>query len=378
VTLKLIYHHRTRSRDGQSVHIDEMIKALGSAGADITLVESQREDPMKPARRKAALPKPVYEILEFGYNFLEFAKLVKAAIRVKPDAIYQRSNIYMLSSVWASRLFRIPLLLEVNAPTAAERGKFNGLAFPALAAWSEKTLWRSADAVFPVTEALAAILRDAGVQPSRILVTSIGIDPAQFHQNVPARRHALKADTILGFVGYVRSWHGLPQVVSLLATDPSLARAGLLVVGDGPARAELEATARELGVQDRVVVTGVVGHEDLPSYVASFDIALQPEVTPYASPLKLFEYMAIGKPIVAPAMDNIREVLEDGTDGLLFTPNDSESLGQAVRTLVKDAGLRARLAAAAVAKVREQDLTWSRNARRAMSTVTRLRRGELS
>jgi glycosyltransferase involved in cell wall biosynthesis len=122
----------------------------------------------------------------------------------------------------------------------------------------------------------------------------------------------------------------------------------------------------------------VVGHEDLPSYVASFDIALQPEVTPYASPLKLFEYMAIGKPIVAPAMDNIREVLEDGTDGLLFTPNDSESLGQAVRTLVKDAGLRARLAAAAVAKVREQDLTWSRNARRAMSTVTRLRRGELS
>jgi glycosyltransferase involved in cell wall biosynthesis len=295
---------------------------------------------------------------------------------VKPDAIYQRSNIYMLSSVWASRLFGIPLLLEVNAPTAAERGKFNGLAFPAFAAWSEKTLWRSADAVFPVTEALAAILRDAGVERSRILVTSNGIDPAQFHQNVPPRRHTMKADTILGFVGYVRSWHGLPQVVSLLATDPSLARAGLLVVGDGPARAELEATARDLGVQDRVVVTGVVGHQDLPSYVASFDVALQPEVTPYASPLKLFEYMAIGKPIVAPAMDNIREVLEDGKDGLLFTPNDSESLGQAVRTLVKDANLRTNLAAAAIAKVREQDLTWSRNARRAMSTVTRLRGGE--
>ncbi|MEO8300271.1 MAG: glycosyltransferase [Rhizomicrobium sp.] len=371
--LKILYHHRTRSRDGQSVHIDEMVAALRRLGVDVRMVEPERVDAMKPARKKQLIPKLVYELLEFGYSGLEFFKLAAAILRERPDAIYERENIYMLSGVWAARLFSLPLLLEVNAPLAEERGKFGGLAMPAFARWTEEVAWRNATAVLPVTAVLGDMIQKAAVPSSRILVTSNGVDIDAFRLVEAGARpllpDAFKAGPVLGFVGYVRVWHGLPQVVDLLAADPLLAKASLMVVGDGPARGDLEAQARRLGVAGRVQVSGVVERGGLAGYISTFDIALQPEVTAYASPLKLFEYMALGRAIIAPDAPNIREILSHEVDALLFEPNNPESLASAIRRLVGDEALRARLGQAAADKIHREDISWARNARRAMSLV---------
>ena len=371
--LKILYHHRTRSRDGQSVHIDEMIAALKQQGVSVRMVEPERVDAMKPARKKQVIPKLVYELLEFGYSGLEFFKLVSAILRERPDAIYERENIYMLSGVWAARLFSLPLLLEVNAPLAEERAKFDGLAMPGFARWTEEVLWRSATYVLPVTAVLGGTIEKAGVPASRIVVTSNGVDTDAFRLVEKGARpplpDAFKAGPVLGFVGYVRAWHGLPQVVELLGADPVLAKASLLVVGDGPARGDLEDQARRLRVADRVQVCGVIGRDRLAGYISTFDIALQPEVTAYASPLKLFEYMALGRAIIAPDAPNIREILTHEVDALLFEPNNPESLAAAIRRLVGDGALRARLGTAAADKIQREDITWMRNARRAISLV---------
>ncbi len=371
--LKILYHHRTRSRDGQSVHIDEMIAALKEQGVSVRMVEPQRVDAMKPARKKQVIPKLVYELLEFGYSGLEFFKLASAILRERPDAIYERENIFMLSGVWAARLFSLPLLLEVNAPLAEERGKFDGLAMPGFARWTEEVLWRSATYVLPVTAVLGGYIQKAGVPAARIAVTSNGVDTGAFRLVGEGARpplpDAFRRGPVLGFVGYVRAWHGLPQVVDLLGADPVLAQASLLVVGDGPARGDLEDQARQRGVQDRVQVCGVIGRDRLAGYISTFDIALQPEVTAYASPLKLFEYMALGRAIIAPDAPNIREILTHEVDALLFEPNNPESLAAAIRRLVGDGALRARLGAAAADKIQREDITWTRNARRVISLV---------
>jgi glycosyltransferase involved in cell wall biosynthesis len=144
----------------------------------------------------------------------------------------------------------------------------------------------------------------------------------------------------------------------------------LLIVGDGPARAGLEALASELGVAERVCFTGVVQRQDMPAHVAAFDIALQPAVVDYASPLKLFEYMAQGKPILAPSQANIREVLTGGKDALLF---DGSGLEPALRALAEDAPLRERLGAAARETLVARDFTWAGNARRVEAIAERLR-----
>jgi len=352
-----------------------MIAALRKEGVTVDIVEPERVDALAPARKKQVIPKRLYELLEFGYSGLEFVKLARAILKRRPDAIYERGNIYMLSGVWAARLFNLPLLLEVNSPLTEERGKFDGLAMPGFARWTEEVLWRNATYVLPVTAVLGGYIQKAGVPASRIVVTSNGVDTDAFRlveaDARPRLPAAFKSGPVLGFVGYVRAWHGLPQVVELLAADPVLAQANLLVVGDGPARGDLEAQARRLGVDGRVQVCGVIGRDSLAGYVSTFDIALQPEVTAYASPLKLFEYMALGRAIIAPDAPNIREILSLEVDALLFEPNNPDSLAAAIRRLVGDAALRARLGAAAAGKIQREDITWARNARRAISLVQR-------
>ena len=168
----------------------------------------------------------------------------------------------------------------------------------------------------------------------------------------------------LGFTGFVRDWHGLDKVIDLIANDPPESSRHLLVVGDGPARAALEQQARELNISHRVTFTGIVGRDDVARYVAAFDIALQPAVVAYASPLKLFEYLALGKAIVGPAQPNLMEILKDGHNAALFHPSRPDELPEAISRLCDDALLRAELGAKARATITDKRLTWHANAQR--------------
>jgi glycosyltransferase involved in cell wall biosynthesis len=110
--------------------------------------------------------------------------------------------------------------------------------------------------------------------------------------------------------------------------------------------------------------TGLRPREQVPELIAGFDIALQPRAVEYASPLKVFEYMAAGRAIVAPDQANIREVLTQGQTALLFDPAQPGAMWQAVARLAGDAALRERLGKAAAAEIVRRDYTWLSNARR--------------
>lgn len=372
--LTILYHHRTRARDGQSVHIDELIDAMRATGNRVIVVGPRRVGPMVTPVESRLLPRAIYELVEFAYSFVEFAKLAVAAIRYRPDALYERANIFMLSGVWTAALFRVPYLLEVNAPLADERARYGGLAWPRLAAWSERACWQAASMVLPVTGTLAEYVKRSGVADQRIAITPNGVDKEKFRPRTATEvrvRLGFGRSLVIGFVGHIREWHGLDAVIALLAR-PALADAHLLIVGDGPVRPSLEELARRLGVSERVHFTGTMPRASLPELTCCIDIALQPDVTPYASPLKLFEYMAAARAIVAPASPNIKEILEDGVDGVLFDPGSAEAMAGAIERLARDPALRERIGKAAVQKIAARNLTWRGNAERAISIVRKL------
>jgi glycosyltransferase involved in cell wall biosynthesis len=351
-----------------------MINAMRAIGNRVVVIGPRRVSATTTPLESRMLPKAVYELLEFAYSFVEFAKLAAAVIRYKPDALYERANLFMLSGVWTARLFRLPYLLEVNAPLAEERHRYGGLAWPGLATWTERACWRAASMVLPVTNALAEYVRRVGVPAERIAITPNGVDMERFRPTNAAAAKArlnLGQSLVLGFTGHVREWHGLDLVIDML-TRPMLADAHLLVVGDGPARPLLEERVRQLNLARRVHFTGTMPRESLPELTSCIDIALQPKVTPYASPLKLFEYMAAARAIVAPANSNICEILEDGADGLLFEPDSTEGMAAAIEKLAGDATLRDKLGKAAARKIASRNLTWRGNAERAVSVVRRL------
>lgn len=373
--MRILYSHRTKSADGQYVHIKALTDALKARGH--ALFMAGPDDWGDAATRlldggasgggvKALLPQPVYELAELCYSVPAYFKLARAARAFRPDALYERYNLYYHAGVRLSRARRLPLLLEVNAPLAEERARYGGLALKDLARASETGLWRAADAVLPVTGVLARMVEAAGVPREKIHVIQNGVEDEQLeaHDPRPVReRYGLADRIVLGFTGFVRAWHGVDRILRFMqrSTRDDL---HLLLVGDGDVVPALKRLAGELGLADRFTVTGVVQRKDVSAHVAAFDIALQPAATPYASPLKQFEYMALGKAILAPDQPNIAEILADGADALLFAPDDEAAMGQALARLVGDEALRARLGAAARATLVRRDLTWSGNARR--------------
>jgi glycosyltransferase involved in cell wall biosynthesis len=311
---------------------------------------------------RARLPPWLGSLAEVAYNIPAAWRLWQAARRFRPDLIYERYNLFYLAGTWLARWSRVPLFLEINAPLAAERIRFGGLGLPGLATRLEAYVWRSADKVLAVTGVLKRMVEQAGVPADRIEVVPNGIDPTEFTHAASCEIHNRRI--VLGFVGFVRDWHGLDGVIAAMAAARDVAPVDLVVVGDGPARAALERQAAGLGLADRVRFTGLQAREQVPALVAGFDIALQPRAVEYASPLKIFEYMAAGRAIVAPDQENIREILRDGETALLFDPSRPEAMWRAVLRLAGDADLRHRLGAAACAEIARRDYTWAGNARR--------------
>ncbi|SUS05718.1 D496 [uncultured Defluviicoccus sp.] len=377
--MKILYHYRTAANDGQAVHREELIAAFRSLGHEVFVVGPARAVVDDASTADSALsllrnrlPRSLHELLELAYCVPDFLRLLATYRRVRPDFVYERYNLFLLSGAWLKRTTNVPFAVEVNSPLTDERAAHGGLAWTALARFADQTVWRAADVALPVTGVLARYLEREGVSANRIMVVANGIDEARLSvasvETAVRQELGLDKRIVLGFTGFVREWHGLHRVVELLTAEPAL---HLLVVGDGPARASLERQAAERGVADRFTVTGVVPHGKVAWYVNAFDIALQPASTPWASPLKLFEYMALACAIVAPDQENLREVLDHGETALLFDPEWPETLSDAIRRLAGDPCLRGRLGTAARAAIHTRGFTWRRNAERILEAMAR-------
>src|SRR2546428_2801986 len=117
--MKILYHHRIRSKDGQYVHVEEMINALKALGHEIVLVaptaiekEEFGADAGMVAWMKRHLPRMVYELLELSYAGLAFFRLRRAVREHRPDCLYERYNLFMPAGVWLKRRYGLPMLLE--------------------------------------------------------------------------------------------------------------------------------------------------------------------------------------------------------------------------------------------------------------------------
>lgn len=388
--LRILYHHRIAATDGMRVHVTELVNALRARGHQVLLVgpgeQASQAAVAGPASRlerlvarlRRSLPGWAYELAELAYNGPAYLRLARAVRAFRPDVVYERYNLFLLAGLAMRARGGPPMLLEVNAPLAAERAQLRQLSLGAVGRRCEAALWRGADAVLPVTAVLAGDVRKVRAA-GQVHVIPNGADLARRPTPDAAaearRRLGLpEGALVLGFVGFVRAWHGVGWAVDALPDLPP--EAHLVIVGDGEALPELRARAAALGVTDRVHVTGSLPHGEVPAIMQTFDVALQTGAAAYASPLKLFEYMALGRAVIAPDQPNIREVLTDGEDALLFAPGDAAAFRAALTRLCRDAALRRRLGATALRTVEERPLTWAHNAARIEALAEALLRSQ--
>lgn len=290
-----------------------------------------------------------------------------------PGFIYHRFDEGSIAGVLLSRALSVPLVLEYNGSGVwiadhwdrplPHRGTFEAI---------ERINLRHAHLVVTVSRVLKEELMEKGVEPRRVLVCPNGVDPGTFRPDrdgTPVRhRLGLEGKTVIGFIGTFGPWHG-GQVLAVAAGEvarrhPSSA---FLFIGDGPGMKAVRDLLRGQGIEDRCRFAGLVPQQEAPDYLAACDLFTSPHVPNpdgsrfFGSPTKLFEYLAMGKGIVASDLEQIGEVLEEGRTALLVPPGDSQALAEALSRLVADPDLRRRLGSAGrEAAVRRH--TWDRNA----------------
>jgi glycosyltransferase involved in cell wall biosynthesis len=369
---------------GAASHIKGVVEGLESLGIEVRVISNDQiaglnvsEDrfdviPPQPGGGSRAL----FDI----HNNLVFTRgAVPLIERANPDFIYQRYARFSWAGVVAANRLKRPLLLEYNGSEVWVGKHWDRVGNLDLLERYERLNLDAAARIFVVSEVERRNLEARGVEGRKIVVNPNGVDVERFRPGVggdDARRELQIEDdeVVAGFVGTFGPWHGVEKLAEAIKTIPANEKVRFLFVGSGSLHAEVE---KLLEGEKRVIFTGAVAHERVATLLDACDILVAPHVPLadgsefFGSPTKIFEYMAMGKGIVASRLGQIGEVLVDGETALLVEPGDVEELRAAIMRLVEDEELRKRLGVRA-REVAEREHTWIRNAQRVLDAYKSL------
>jgi glycosyltransferase involved in cell wall biosynthesis len=366
---------------GASSHINGFINAALSLGARPFLISNDRIAGLDETR----VPVKIIEPLPVGlmratfdlYNDLLFTRGALEEIENAPPAfIYQRYSRFTSAGVEASLRTGRPLFLEYNGSEVWVGRYWDRVGMLGLLARFERLNLSAAARIFVVSEVERRNLLRAGVAAEKIIVNPNGVDVERFRPGAGGdgerERLGIKPDeTLVGFVGTFGPWHGVLVLAHAIALMPTVARIRFLLVGAGILRDEAASIIRAAGAEGRVIFTGVVEHARVPALLDACDILVSPHVPLedgsefFGSPTKLFEYMAMGKAIVASRLGQIGDVLRTEETALLVEPGSERALCEAILRLARSSELRLRLGAAARSAAVEHH-TWAHNAGRVL------------
>jgi len=385
--MRLVVDHRTQGQGVEGVHLLGMAHAFERAGAEVAIVSPPGVEVGRPgaAPRKAPglrglwwtlaerVPETLFELMEIAYNVPAFLRIRRALVAPRADALYERYAFFHVAGALAARAARVPLVLEVNYTAATPLYRRRSRVLLPLARAAERFVFRRARLIVAVSSVLRDAIVAGGVPADRVLVLPNAADPDRFRPEISGAavraRHGLEGARVVGFTGAFFPWHGVGLLIDALSgLLREMPNAAALLVGDGPQRALLEDRVRKEGLEGRVCFAGWIGHEGLPEHVAAFDVAVMPDSNEYGSPMKIYEYMAMGKPVVAPRLGPLADGIVDGETGILVPRRDAAALRTALAALLGDEPRRARMGVRARAHVLANH-TWDRNAARVLERL---------
>lgn len=341
---------------GSSLHIQEIIRSFLNLGMDVTLFASNQggEAPADLRQVKCIILPPRQshsgkmnraqreaDAMQSHYWFMWQLLQEKTF-----DLIYERYSLWSQTGVEYAEKQGISAVLEVNAPLIDESKTYRGLVNERQAVSIAEYNFQHASLICCVSQAVAdyvhelvmAISTSSAARP--IIVTPNAVDPQRFASLSPPVLRAVTDELTIGFVGTLKPWHGLEYLLSAFAIfcQKNLKLSvSLLIVGEGPQRVAMEALASELKISAKIQFTGAVSPADIPFWLEKMDIAVAPYPALdnfYFSPLKVFEYMAAGLPVIASDIGQIKTIIQHGQQGLLITPGSVSALSTALQQLV--------------------------------------------
>jgi len=369
---------------GAASHTKGVVEGLESLGVEVQIISNDLiaglEHPDE--RFKMIPPQPgggTRALFDIHNNLIFTRGSVPLVEHLNPDFIYQRYARFSWAGVVAALRTKRPLLLEYNGSEVWVGKHWDRVGSLDLLERYERLNLDAAARIFVVSDVERRNLEMRGVHPEKIVVNPNGVDVERFRPGVggvEARRElGIKDDEVVaGFVGTFGPWHGVEKLAAAIKSLPANLRVRFLLVGSGSLHAEVE---KQLESESRVIFTGAVRHDRVPRLLDACDILVAPHVPLadgsefFGSPTKIFEYMAMGKGIVASQLGQIGEVLVDRVTALLVEPGNVDELTNAIVKLIESEALRTNLGAKA-REVVEREHTWTHNARRVLEAYRSL------
>ena len=366
---------------GAASHIKGVIEGLLELGAKVELVSNYVLIGLDPARLPITTIDPeslgtTRAVFDINNNAVFTNRAVHLVEQSQPDFIYQRYARFSWAGVAASLRSRRPLFLEYNGSEVWVGMHWDRVSKLDLLARYERLNLAAASRIFVVSEVERNNLLGDGFAPEKIVVNPNGVDtdvfrPAIGGERVRADLALRKEEQLVGFVGSFGPWHGVLVLAEAIKLIPAEMPIRFLLVGAGALQDQMKRLLKDETETGRVIFTGAVGHAEVPALLDACDVLVSPHIPLaagadfFGSPTKLFEYMAMGKGIVASRLGQIGEVLTDEKTALLVEPGNANELSAAIMRLAESRELREALGEAARQTAVERH-TWKRNAQKIM------------
>lgn len=313
------------------------------------------------------------EVPALNFNGRFFNESLAILEKRKIGFVYQRYSSNNFSGVKLAARLNIPFILEYNGSELwISKNWGKSLQYEALCGDIELLNLHFADLIVVVSEVLKEELVSRGIAPAKILINPNGVDPAKYNPNISGeeikQKYKITTPHTAGFIGTFGPWHGVMEmgkaIIRFADEYPETASdVTFLLIGDGVLLPQLKEMISQHPVHKNVIFTGSVPQLQGPKYLGACSIFLSPHVKNpdgskfFGSPTKLFEYMAMGKAIIASNLDQIGEILEDKKTAYLVEPGNIEELAEAIYAVVKNPGLCMELGANAH-KALLKNYTW--------------------
>ena len=400
--MNILFHHRTRGRGAEGVHIRGVVKGLRELEHKVFILSLPGADPedeelavpkkveikthetaeikaeqksfvSKLAGLTTYLPEFIFEWVELFFNVISYFRLRREVKDHNINCIYERYSLFLFASVWWAKRKGVPIVLEINDSCLVQRVRH--LTFRGLARKIEEWIFSNATGLVFISSHFQSVATDAypNISPSVVSPNAADLDKFIINREAGTElRKQLNIDdkVVVGYVGAFVHWHGIDWFVDLivdkLKAQPKLV---LLLVGDGVCFDPIKKRTQDAGVESQIILPGRVEHAQIPSYLSAMDFGILPDSNDYGSPMKLFEFMAMEKGMVAPDFSPIAEVVKDNETSWLFPANDRQACIDLTLSLVeqdeqqKQVGLNAR-------SYIEKERQWRHNAEQIISLMT--------
>ncbi|PRX43495.1 glycosyltransferase family 4 protein [Salegentibacter salegens] len=268
--------------------------------------------------------------------------------------VWQRHDLFSGPGRKLADKYKVPLVTSVEALAVWEAEKW-GVKRPFWGKWMENNFeakaLKESDLVCCVSSELQEKVLSLGVDPDKVIVTPNRVDSTLFNPGVEGKEIALEYNLsgkkVIGWIGSFRDFHGIDHIIeAFILIEKKYPKAVLMLIGDGNQMPDIKKLIELKKIKNKVILTGKQKFTDIPGFVSNFDIAIVSARSAagfHYSPLKLREYKATGKAVIAPRAGEIPELFTDEEDLLLYDTGNIENLAQKMETLLTDENLKLKL-----------------------------------